>query len=409
MFLSKHFNRLLGVVFLCLIFFESADAQLKKGDYHVDFRSTLSYSSLTKKPSFGLDITYLKMTGNRFMVGGGLLFQRSHANGGFGISSFTNFQVRQISRYYVATGRVAPFISLEHLFFVSKIGGASESFLGYQLSPGLGLTYFLRPNIALEGLLKSNVLNMGDFDSDQQFINFNLGLKLFFNDKFFAKAKALPERILKKGNIISSTRLNFLKEIGGAKNGLLTSAPNIRYFLSDRLNITAGYLRTRARTPVTGGDDRINNRVNLSLGAAYYIGLSDKLFWNFDFINTITMNGDKLSEMFDNGIRVITTNVSTSLQHFTGPAKFYGGVGYYTASLNGFGIDSDEFVKVASDYELFFGVDYYISDYIYLNSDLRYTNFGSLNFRGTGNSLRLGFGIGFIIGKGGVVEEAEEM
>lgn len=398
MILSTFFNRLLGVVFLCFILSVSADAQLKKGDYHLDFRSSVSYATQTKKPEFSLDVGYFKMTSNRFMMGGELLFERTHSDGGFGVFSFTDFQVRQISRYYVVTGRVAPFISLENLFRVVKSDGSSNHLFGYQLSSGIGLTYFLRPNIALEGLLKSNLLNMGDFDSDQQFMNFDLGLKLFFNDKFFKKTEALPERILKKGNIVSFTRLNFNKEISGDKSSVLTSAPNIRYFLTDRLNIFAGYVRQRLKRP-SGGNAGTSNKLELSLGAAYYIDLSDKLFWNFDVSNTISMSGGKLSEVFDRGINVITTKASTSLQYFTGPTIFYGGVSYYTASLDGFGNSGNRFEQVASDYDIFAGIDYFISDYIYLNTDLRYTSFGSFNFRGAGKTIRLGFGIGFIIEK----------
>lgn len=406
MLLPKLFYRLLGVLCLCLIFIVDADAQLKKGDYHVDFRSSNFYSSQgVQNPEFDLDFTYLRMVSNRFMVGGQLSFLRSHIAGGFGDVfiediSFLDVQVRQISRYYLKTGRAAPFMSLEHLFRLRKVDGSSDNFSGYQLSPGLGLTYFLRPNIALEGLLTSDLISSGDFNRVQHAVNFNIGLKLFFNNKFFAKAVALPERILKKGNIVSSTRLNFNKELGDSDRGRINSAPNIRYFLTDRFNIFAGYTRQRSRLPLSRRDDIIRNQLDLSLGAAYYIRLSDQLFWNFDLSNTISMSGGKLSNTFDDGIDQIFTSISTSLQYFSGPFKFYGGVGYMNTSGKGF--INDELINLlSSHHEFFTGVDYFISDYIYLNSDLRFSDFNSLDFRLSGKSIRLDFGVGFIIaGKG---------
>ncbi len=391
-------SRLVFVLLISLLIIDSAEAQLKKGDYHVDFRNLIFYSSQgINRPAFNVDITYLKMVSDRFMVGGGLFFERYHYRTSFRDISWTELQVRQISRYYFATGRVAPFASLENLFESRKLEGRSRHFLGYQLNPGLGLTYFLRPDIALEGLLTTNVLNMGDFDSVRKVLNFNLGLKLFFSNKFFTKTAALPERILKKGNIITTTRLNFRKELEDEKDGNLTIAPNIRYFLTDRLNIFAGYARPRSNVPSRYERSNLFDDLVFSLGAAYYIPLTDQLFWNFDINNSVIFSGDNLLNIMNEGIYFMATQISSSLQYFTGPAKFYGGISYLNISDRN--SRDDPFRKIGSNYSLFTGVDYYISDYIFVNTELEFSDFNASNERNSGEVIRLDFGLGFIIGK----------
>ena len=143
--------------------------------------------------------------------------------------SFNNFQANQISRYYFANRRFAPFVSLEHRFELST-GLESlrfNSLYGYRFRPGIGFDYFIRPNIALEGLITVNAINQGDFLIEDNRLNFDLGLKLFFNGKFSKKTLALPERILKKGNIISSTQLSAMKQLYNQEDGSLDLALNL--------------------------------------------------------------------------------------------------------------------------------------------------------------------------------------
>lgn len=341
------------------------------------------------------------------MVGGELSYFRGSnllfVNGSpFEIRAFSNYGISQITRYYIGTGRFAPFMSLENLFQLATFQGISDPDFGYQLKPGIGMNYFLRSNIALEAVLTTNLINQGDFSDSDNFLFFDLGLKLFFTNKFFAKGTALPERILKKGNIISTTRLNFTKSLEGSKLGLLTSSPNIRYFLTDRFNIFGSYMRQRRTTTSPfSGDKDVFNVLGLSLGASYYLRLTDQMFWNFDVRNSISMQGEGLSDVFDKGVNTISTSISTSIHYFSGSAKFYGGIGYIDSRVK----IVDEIRKVANSFQIFSGVDYYISDYIFINADLRFTNFKFEGVPDSDQSFGLNFGVGFIIGKGGVVEE----
>jgi len=390
------------VIFLCLITYESAEAQLKKGDYQLDVRVANVFTARQDYgPSFttNLDLTYLRMVNNRLMFGGNISYNFTNIDQFFNsISSipFNTFQINQISRYYFATGRFVPFASLENrveLAYGSDLLPINALF-GYRLRTGMGFDYFIRPNIALEGLIIFNAINQGDFLIDDNRLNFDLGLKLFFNGKFSKKTLALPERILKKGNIISSTQLSSMKQFYEQEDESLDLALNIRYFLTDRFNIFGEY----AYRP---SDDLRRNPVSLSLGASYYLDLSNRLFWNFDFISEVSVSG--IGHEIINNPSLFINTLNTSLQYFLGPAKIYGGVGYEHRMSN----FSGEFRNVFNIFRGFTGIDYYISDYIFVNAELGYSNpdsesFGS--FQETEKDFELDFGFGFILGNGGEEE-----
>ncbi len=412
MFLSKKIYRLLGALLFCFALSKPVEAQLKKGDYHLNVRGLFQFSGndfLGESTTFGnLELTYLKMMSDRFMFGGELLYGLNSFSvaGGFpGGFSFNSFEFNQITRYYFATGQLAPFVNLENTFQLYTYDRLTSSDIGYGLNLGIGLDYFIRPNIALEGSLKVNLFSTEDILGFENLLSFDLGLKLFFNSKFFGNPMALPERILKKGNIISTTRLNFIRLLDDDKDDLMISSPNIRYFLSDRLNIFGGYTRQRSSSESFSGDRNISNSLNFSLSVSYYLPLTDKLFWNFEVGNIISMSGEKLSKAFDNGIEFISTPLSTSLHYFSGPAKLYGGINYVDQRFKSGG----DIIKIGRNLQFFVGLDYYVTDYIFLNVDARLNNLKSEFILINNQSFGLDFGVGFILGKSGDKSEEKEV
>jgi len=128
------------------------------------------------------------------------------------------------------------------------------------------------------------------------------------------------------------------------------------------------------------------------------------LFLNFEFTSTVAGDEIEFFNVFDDVI-FFTNTLSTSLHYFSGPTKFYGGIGYTDSRVNSFGniYNSD------SSFQVFTGMDYYISDYIFLNGDLRFSN-RFINGSGfSSQEVDLDFGIGFIIGKRGFEETEEKL
>ena len=400
MILSKINFHLLGVIFFCLTIYGSANAQLKKGDYHLDVQVTNDHlKGLSGQSNFmtSLDLTYLRMANDRFMFGGDISYSFTNADifsNSITKISFNDFRASQISRYYFTTSRFAPFVNLEHRFELST--GLEflriNSLFGYRLRPGIGFDYFIRPNIALEGLITVNALNQGDFLIEDNRLNFDLGLKLFFNGKFSKKTLALPERILKKGNIISSTQLSTMNQFYNQEDESLNFALNIRYFLTDRFNVFGEYAYRTS-------DDLFRNPLNLSLGGSYYLELSNRWFWNFDFISKVNVSG-LAHEILRNSSLLINT-LNTSLQYFLGPTKIYVGVGYENRAAN----YSGELNNISNSFQGFTGIDYFINDFIFLNAELGYSESDFEFFEDSERNLGLDLGFGFIIGKGGEEEE----
>ena len=145
--------------------------------------------------------------------------------------------------------------------------------------------------------------------------------------------------------------------------------------------------------------DLFRNPVILSLGGSYYLELSNRLFWNFDFISKVNVSG-LAHEILRNSSLLINT-LNTSLQYFLGPTKIYVGVGYENRAAN----YSGELNNISNSFQGFTGIDYFISDYIFVNAELGYSELEANAFRDSEQNLGLDFGFGFIIGKSGAEEE----
>ena len=126
------------------------------------------------------------------------------------------------------------------------------------------------------------------------------------------------------------------------------------------------------------------------------------MFLNFEFTSTIEGEGIEFFDVFDD-VFLFTNTLSTSLHYFSGSTKFYGGIGYTDRAGSIF----DDITNLGYTFEVFTGVDYYVSDYLFLNGDLRFSNLGFNGLIKSGQKVELDFGLGFIIGKRGF-EEAEE-
>ena len=153
---------------------------------------------------------------------------------------------------------------------------------------GLGIDFFVGPNVALEIKGGTLLFEGGDFNYDRTNSNkafLNVGFKIFLYDRF-SEPFNLRENYLKKGNIILSGTGNFAKydniRVGNYSNNVgeveykgyqIYAYPELEYFKTDNW-----LLKGRAGMSFVKSNE--NNRLSslLQIGSKYFIPLNDRLF-----------------------------------------------------------------------------------------------------------------------------------
>jgi hypothetical protein len=176
----------------------TAVAQTQKGNLMVGSDITnlgLNFQSGSTQFNFNLDPKLAYFINDNFALGGYLKFGLS-TNTGAGTE--IDYGVGALARYYFHDKNTEKieFSKRARFFAEANAGiegvnysqGASTNGLGLGIGPGV--SYFITPNVALEGLLKYNVVvGFGNSVTSNQ-LNFGLGFQIYLPT---AKAKQIME------------------------------------------------------------------------------------------------------------------------------------------------------------------------------------------------------------------------
>lgn len=386
-------NHFLIILFLLFVTPYIGYAQLVKGDFTVDFSISSSYSNSAPNilGSF-VRGDYMKMITDDLMVGGALRYSRGYAsisnNEGTEYFPVNSYTAKPSIRYYFSTNKIASFTTLQNYFYVIdyRKEGFREDRKGYRAELGIGFNYFLNKNIALECLLISNMVSLGDLKNEAREISFSSGLKLFFNDSINSEVESLPEKFLRKGNLqTTASLLGYIRRFEEISTGYLNITPNLRYFISDRFNVFGSLRFSEYR--FSTNDQYV---LGLGLGAEYFFKLNEILYMNVNIKGTLTYDASSLIALSENSNSKFVIPVSSALYLFHEQKRIYlGGRFQY-----------EQFYLphvVYKTFSLFAGLDYFLSENIYLNGELNYSLRDNSNsdFQRQTSALSLGFGLIF--------------
>jgi hypothetical protein len=175
-----------------ILFCTAANAQLKKGDVIIGADIANFKVGLNKGSGYDIKLSPFaaKFISDNLAVGAKLDFSVS---GSKGASTYTSYGVTAMGRYYISDPKLSV---LKHArFFAEATAGIQgdnisegNSTNGFGFSFGPGVTYFITPNIGLEGLLKYNGLVGGGSQTYKSNLNLNIGFSIFLPS---SKAKAV--------------------------------------------------------------------------------------------------------------------------------------------------------------------------------------------------------------------------
>lgn len=180
-------TRLLTLALTALFFGTTAVAQTQKGnlmvgsdltDFGFNFQkeSTIFHFNLNPKLAY-----FIK---DDLALGGYLNFGLE-TTGGNGTN--VNYGIGALARYYIHDENVRKLEFSKRVRFFGEanagFGGSNPangaSTNGVQLGIGPGLSYFITPNVALEALLKYDVIIGGGNSTTSHQLNFGLGFQIF--------------------------------------------------------------------------------------------------------------------------------------------------------------------------------------------------------------------------------------
>lgn len=175
----------LGILALVSLKTERADAQIQKGN--TMWGGSLTNFNIGLKKGQGWDLGITPRAGyfikDNMAVGGyvNLGFSKT----GSGSPTKNTYGVGAFGRYYAQPGEVNNL--LKHGRFFGEVnagfGGQSQkgnpTTNGFQFGFGPGYSYFITPNVGLEGLVKYNGTVGGGNTAYQHNITFNLGFQIY--------------------------------------------------------------------------------------------------------------------------------------------------------------------------------------------------------------------------------------
>ncbi|GAA3942382.1 hypothetical protein GCM10022209_42240 [Chitinophaga oryziterrae] len=177
----------LTIALMALSIGTTAVAQTQKGNLMVgsditDFGFTFQKSST--RFNFNLNPKLAYFIKDDLAIGGYVNFGLSTSNGA---GSDVNYGVGALARYYVHDKNTEKLeFSKRARFFVEANAGfggqnpaSGASTNGVQLGVGPGLSYFITPNVALDALLKYDLIVGGGNSTTSQNLGFSLGFQIF--------------------------------------------------------------------------------------------------------------------------------------------------------------------------------------------------------------------------------------
>ena len=378
---------------LCLLLSSSMlFSQVGKGDYILDFNAFVGISNLEpKEPSFTSSITYLRFITDRVMVGGRTSFAQGHvvspASSDLRYFKINNFQISPAVRYYFGAGKWAPFASLENVVSFRNVeeGPLQENSTGSEAIAGLGFNYILGQNITLETNLQSNVVGFGTAKNNTRYLSLNAGVKLLFSDKWTNQIDSISSKVLKRGVFLTSSTFGFRQTFNNFSHTQFQISPNIKYFLTDRLNVSAqlSYFHF-------GADETNLRSIRVGLGVERYFNLTGGLFLNVSASSAL----DLLSGTVLSSTKLLSIPLEVGLSYFANQKRWYVGARY--SYLNSIGNSSTG--GHSNDVALIGGVDYYVLDNVFVRANLNLNiSKGNENFLPESRSGALNLGVGFLL------------
>ncbi|MGF7232489.1 hypothetical protein [Arachidicoccus sp.] len=191
-----------------------ANAQIEKGNLMVgsDLGSSLASpsGSATNSGLFGMNFGLNKGDGfniginpkigyfvkDNVMIGGVVNLGFSKAPNYNGAAKTTSYGIQALGRYYLNPGEQGVNNLLKHGRFFGEVNAGFAGFNttggnttnGFAFGFGPGYSYFITPNVALEGLLKYNGLVGGGNTTYRHAIGLSLGIQVFLPS---AKVKSI--------------------------------------------------------------------------------------------------------------------------------------------------------------------------------------------------------------------------
>ncbi len=399
----------INLIFAIVVFSTKINGQISKGDFILDFSSWAYLSKGTlNKPLGNFEATYMIMISNKFMIGGELYYNHNFLNevntsGEWEYYPFNSYRISPTIRYYFTNKKLAPFATLKNDLSLTKFEKEEpwENNNGYRGIVGVGVNYFLGNNIALEGLITSNLISLGGFKDESKHISLSTGIKLFFNSQLQNNMESLPEKILKKGNFETSGNfINFRHSPKGSPTSSFHFSPDIRYFITDRFNIYGNYSFHESRLKSSNWYE-----MNFGLGAEYYFRFNDNLYLNLGITGILELDTRHLNEIFKNSYRTLDIPISTSLNYFHNQKRMYLGIRYRYFELKA--LNRKITINERNTFSLFVGLDYFVKENIYFKGEFDFSSRNSSNIMNQVNSGALTLGVGFIIDSNKIEERAK--
>lgn len=392
---KKHLNysamyktiRQLALLFIILLAIIPLQAQVEKGMSLIDLNSQLGTGSTYFRSNIEADMTILKAISEKWMIGASFAYvkeqPRLYAN-----QEITRQDVYRLSptaRYYFSQSRLSPFVSAaNHITIAKDDNEAKFDKWGSALELGLGVTYFIAKDVAIEALARGETLQFGESINFDRQINLDFKVRYFIGNSDGKRIEDLPSSIYRKGVLSSSAQLTYQRYLDTNNRGHYRIAPDIDYFLSDRLSVSAMINIEGHRTK-----DYVSDNKSFGLGLTRYFQLSKKTFFNAGINGTHTSRSWVIDPAQKN---VLNLTVQGELSRFSGPTRIFGGYRYSYLDFVGEAANSPNRLNEA----VYAGADYFLSKNVFLRGRLDVNlSKNNENYIGIGSSAALRLGIGF--------------
>lgn len=319
------------------------------------------------------DLQVLRAVSNRWMIGGQFRAGSSY------------YQISPSARYYFSNSKWAPFASVINQLTVVGRGWDQKSILDLELQPGVGLTRFLGANVALEAQLSASIIRFGRNQYFEREVNLDVGLKLFLGNPFAIALDSLPGHIYRKGVFTTTSFAHYNRSLGDRNQRLFSISPNVSYFVSDRLSLSAGFgfLHLKA-------SELSYQTVDFSIGATRYFELSDQFYFNIGIQGGYAKRDNSFSQSVRS--QQVSASLDGQLSYFAGAKRIF--LGYRCSYFDYVGRGAS--FPHRYNQAIYTGLDYYVSRNLFFKAFFN-VNLSKNNeqFIGVGATGVLSLGMGY--------------
>ncbi|MFT5264685.1 MAG: hypothetical protein ACI8YQ_003432 [Polaribacter sp.] len=359
---KKYFMNRILLLFIFFTFLSSSgvEAQFKKGMSSIGLG--LSHTDYNYRDrSFGNNwysmIHYDRMISDKMMIGASLEFEESVVFG----YSYSIASLSPSIRFFFTANKFPVYVFLEPSLSYKEYHLESDlEIRDFKVSPvgGLGASYFVAPQVALEAKFGLAFWNGPDRKIDELF--FNLGTKVFLysNEK---ESDLFAESILQKGNLSFNGVLSFRREYSFEflhnDRGIVTVnsnhtefyiSPQARYFITNHLELEASFNYYK---------DKYRDDLGYKVIGAYYI----KALPHFYIKPSLGIRKGNEETPFGD-FNTLTIPLSISLEYFKKSNQYFAGMTHSRESNK----------TLPNTYDFFAGVTHFITKELTINGKLNY-------------------------------------